>query len=299
MSRDDEMIREALKLNISAPDEINRMVLNSVNQKKEVSSFMRIVTTAASLAIMFLGTGVVANAATGGRVVEFLRGIIDNQTYVYENGSDTALESVQKDGEEWEQVEYIQDNVIMSHPISADQTEYSLYLKVIGTDGIDNFISLQTSVMEGQTTEDLYYAIRGDFLHVITNFQNPDEKAQILVGLRAAAENTDTMAIRDALLDLAFDYENNNRIFYFNLPGELWGENGNIVIYEDVSNLPIGNVAIVVNTFDNKENSWIFELQIDGDTLFVEQYSRGEIYSEEYYQELVEKNVPIYDLRLW
>ena len=100
------------------------------------------------------------------------------------------------------------------------------------------------------------------------------------------------------MLDLAFDYENDNRIFYFYLPGELWSENGNVEIYEDVSNLPIGSVAIVVNTFDNKENSWIFELQIDGDTLFIEQYGRGEMYSEEYYQELVEKNVPIYDLRI-
>ena len=223
---------------------------------------------------MLLGTGVVANAATGGRVAEILRGIIDNQSYIYENGSDIVFKNVQKDGEEWEQVEYIQDNVIMSHPLSEDQTEYSLYLKVTGADGIDSFISLQTSVTEGQTTEDLYYAIRGDFLRIITQYRDKNEKAQIIAGLREAAENTDTIAIREALLDLIFDYENDKRIFYVNLPGELWGEDNNIIIYEDISDLPVGNSTIEVSTVDDKE-SWIFELQIEADVLFVEQYTRG------------------------
>ena len=274
MSRNDEIIREALKLNVGASDEVNRMVLHSIKEKKETSSFMRVLGSVASVAIMLLGTGVVANAATGGRVAEILRGIIDNQSYVYENGSDIVLENVQKDGEEWEQVEYIQDNVIMSHPLSEDQTEYSLYLKVTGADGIDSFISLQTSVMEGQTTEDLYYAIRGDFLRIITQYRDKNEKAQIIAGLREAVENTDTIAIREALLDLIFDYENDKRIFYVNLPGELWGEDNNIIIYEDISDLPVGNSTIEVSTVDDKE-SWIFELQIEADVLFVEQYTRG------------------------
>ena len=274
MSRNDEIIREALKLNVGASDEVNRMVLHSIKEKKETSSFKRVLGSVASVAIMLLGTGVVANAATEGRVAEILRGIIDNQSYVYENGSDIVLENVQKDGEEWEQVEYIQDNVIMSHPLSEDQTEYSLYLKVTGADGIDSFISLQTSVMEGQTTEDLYYAIRGDFLRIITQYRDKNEKAQIIAGLREAVENTDTIAIREALLDLIFDYENDKRIFYVNLPGELWGEDNNIIIYEDISDLPVGNSTIEVSTVDDKE-SWIFELQIEADVLFVEQYTRG------------------------
>lgn len=275
MSRNDEIIREALKLNVGASDEVNRMVLHSIKEKKETSSFKRVLGSVASVAIMLLGTGVVANAATGGRVAEILRGIIDNQSYVYENGSDIVLENVQKDGEEWEQVEYIQDNAIMSHPLSEDQTEYSLYLKVTGADGIDSFISLQTSVTEGQTTEDLYYAIRGDFLRIITQYRDKNEKAQIIAGLREAVENTDTIAIREALLDLIFDYENDKRIFYVNLPGELWGEDNNIIIYEDISDLPVGNATIEVSTVDDKE-SWIFELQIEADVLFVEQYTRGE-----------------------
>ena len=68
-------------------------------------------------------------------------------------------------------------------------------------------------------------------------------------------------------------------------------------IFEDISNLPYGKAAIVVDTVDNREKSWIFELQIDNDTLFVTQYDRGEMYSEEYYQELLVKKIPVYDLR--
>ena len=104
------------------------------------------------------------------------------------------------------------------------------------------------------------------------------------------------MAVRDALLDLASDYENNHRIFYVNLPGKWWGENGNIVIFEDISHLPSGKIAIVADVVDNSEKSWIFELQIDND-MFVKQYERGTIYSDDYYQELIEKEIPIFDLR--
>lgn len=297
MNREDELIREALKLDIVASDEINSRVLRTVDRKKRNGGFLRATVTVAACCIMLFGTGIIVDAATGGRVVEYLRGKLDNQTYVFGNGSDTILENVQKDGEEWEQVEYVEENVVMSHPVSADETEYSLYLKVTDMNGKGRFISLQASVKEGGTTEELYYAIRGEFLWLITRFQNPDEKEQILTGLKEAAENTDSMAVRDALLDLSSDYENNNRIFYVNLPGKWWGEDGDIVIFEDISNLPSGKAAIVVDTVDNKEKSWIFELQIDNDTLFVTQYYRGEMYSEEYYQELLEKKIPIYDLR--
>ena len=302
MNREDELIREALKLNIAASDEINSRVLQTVGQKKHSSGLLRTAMMVAVGLITLFGTGVVVDASTGGRVVEYLRGKIDNLSYVYGNGSNTIQESVQKDGEEWEQVEYVEDNVVMSHPVSEDKTEYCLYLKVkdmCDKDGnvTDGFISLNASVQKGQTTEILYYAIRGEFLSMITDFRNPNEKEQIITGLKEAAENTDSTAVRDALLDLSNDYENNHRIFYFNLPGESWGEDGDIVILNDISNLPSGKSAIIVNTVDNKEMSWIFEVEIDDDTLFVNQYEKGQIYSEDYYQELLEKKIPVYDLR--
>lgn len=297
MNREDELIREALKSDIVASDEINSRILRTVDRKRSSSGFLRTAVTVAACCILIFGTGIIVDAATGGRVLEYLRGKIDNQTYVYDNESDTIQESVLKDSEEWEQVEYVEDHVVMSHPVSEDETEYSLYLKVTDMYGKAEFISLQASVTEGQTTEDLYYAIRGGFLSMITKFRKPDEKKQILTGLKEAAENTDSMAIRDALLDLSSDYENNHRIFSFDLPGKWWGEDGDIVIFEDISNLPYGKAAIVVDTVDNREKSWIFELQIDNDTLFVTQYDRGEMYSEEYYQELLVKKIPVYDLR--
>ena len=84
-------------------------------------------------------------------------------------------------------------------------------------------------------------------------------------------------------------------------------ENGNLVTvfdktgytptYEDLLPAWKNKAAIVVDTVDNREKSWIFELQIDNDTLFVTQYDRGEMYSEEYYQELLVKKIPVYDLR--
>lgn len=297
MSREDEFFREALKLDISASDEINSRILRTVDRKKHNGVFLRTAVTAVTCCIVLLGTGIIVDAATGGRVAEYLRGKIDNKTCVYGNGSNTNLEIVQKDGEEWEQVEYIEDNVVMSHPISADETNYSLYLKVTDMNGNSNFINLLASVRVGETTEELYYAIRGKFLWIITRFRNPNEKEQILTGLKEAAENTDSMAVRDALLDLSSDYEKNHRIFYVDMPGKWWGEDGDIVIFEDISNLPSGKVAIIVDTVDDKEKSWIFVLRIDDNILFVDQYDSGEMYSEKYYQELLEKEIPIYDLR--
>lgn len=295
MNREDELIREALKLNISASDEINNRVLRTVERKTHWSGIGRAVMIVATWCIIIFGTGFAANAATGGIVVEYLRGKIDNLTYVFGNGSNTEQKIIQKDGEEWEQVKYIEDNVVMSHLISEDETEYSLYLKVADTN--ENFISLVASVKEGRTTEEQYYVIRGEFLSILTGFQNPNEKNQILAGLKEAAENTDTTFVRDALLDLASDYENNHRILYVNFPGKWWGEVGDIVIFEDISNVPSGEVAIIVDTVDDTEKSWIFVLRIDDEDLLVNQYGRGEIYSEKCYQELIENEIPIYDLR--
>lgn len=297
MNREDNLIREALKLNMNVPEEVNNKVLRATERKRNHRGSLRIAVAAAGCGIMLLSAGIIVDASTGGRVVEYLRGKIDNRTYVYGNGSTTIKESVQNNGEEWEQVEYIEDNVVMSHPVSEDKTEYSLYLKVTDIEGKDEFISLQACVMEGQTTEELYYAIRGDFLSVLTKFQNPDEKKQIPAGLKEAADNTDSAAIKDALLDLSSDYENNHRIFYFNAPGKWWGEEDDIIIFEDISSLPTGKTAIIVNTVDDKDKSWIFELEIENDTLFLNQYERGKMYSEEYYQELLAEKIPVYDLR--
>jgi len=105
--------------------------------------------------------------------------------------------------------------------------------------------------------------IRGHFYWMISKFRNPDEKEQILAALKEAAGNTDSTAVRDALLDLSSDYENNRRTFYNELPGDLWGKEGRIVFFEDVTDLPSGKVAITVNPVDDKDMSWIFVLQID------------------------------------
>ena len=296
MSREDEIFREALELDISASDEINNRILRTVERKKNNGGFLRTAVIVAACCIALFETGMIVNAAANGRIVEYLRGKLDNITYVFGNGSNTELDIVQNNGEEWEQVIYLEDNVVMSHPVSEDETVYSLYLKVTDKNGKETFISLTAAVKEGETTEDLYYAIRGDFYGMLSKFRNPDEKEQILTALKEAAENTDSTAVRDALLDLSSDYENNRRTFYNDLPGDLWEKEGRIVFFEDVSDLPSGKTAIIVNPVNDKDMSWIFVLRIDDNELSVNRHS-GEMYSEEYHQELLENKTPVYDLR--
>lgn len=297
MNREDELIREALKLDIAAPDELNSRILRAAGRKRRGSGFWRTAAAAAVCLITILGTGIIVDASTGGRIIEYLRGKSDNRTYVYGNGSDTETDDITGDGEEWEQVEYITDNVVMAHPVSEDTTEYCLYLKLKDVNGTDEFISLSASVKKGQTTEDLYYAIRGEFLRTITQFRDADAKQQILSGLSAAAANADMEAVRDALLDLSSDYEENRRIFYTNLPGKWWGTDGNIVIFEDITDLPAGEAAIIADTVDGGDKSWIFVLQTDEAATYIDTYGRGDVYSEKYYRELIGSGIPVYDLR--
>lgn len=97
MSREDEFFREALKLDVSASDEINNRILRTVDRQKHHSGLGRAAMILATWCIIIFGTGFVVNVATGGKVFEYLKGNSDNTTYFFENGSNADPEIVQKE----------------------------------------------------------------------------------------------------------------------------------------------------------------------------------------------------------
>ena len=296
MSKEDEMIKEALKIDINASDELNRKIIENVGKKKSNVYILRVAAIAASFFAIVLGTGIIANAATDNGIIKYVKGVIDNRFYVFGNGSNTETSFVEMDGQNVQQVDFKDDQVVFYNPIEDGETEYSLYLKVKG-DGTDDFILLSASVDEGASTEELYYTIKGCFWYTLKlkEFQDADKKAQIIAGLREAAGNADIDAIKNALNDLADEYEGNRRVFYFNFPAEIYNANERTIVYEDITDLPLGDSAIIVNTV-NDEKTFIFEITVTENENLID-YNSGNLYSDEYYQELTDKNLPIYDLR--
>ena len=296
MSKEDEIIKEALKLDVNASDELNRKIIDNVGKKKSNVYILRVAAIAASFFAIVLGTGIIANAATDNGIIEYVKGVIDNRFYVFGNGCNTETSFVEMDGQNVQQVDFKDDQVVFYNPIEDGETEYSLYLKVKG-DGMDDFILLSASVDEGASTEELYYTIKGCFWYTLTlkEFQDADKKAQIIAGLREAAGNADIDAIKNALNDLADEYEGNRRVFFFNFPAEIYNTNERAIVYEDITDLPLGDSAIIVNTV-NDEKTFIFEITVTENENLIE-YNSGNLYSDEYYQELTDKNLPIYDLR--
>ncbi len=294
MSKEDEMIKEALKLDVNASDELNRKIIENVGKKKSNVYILRVAAIAASFFAIVLGTGIIANAATDNGIIEYVKGVIDNRFYVFGNGNNTETSFVEMDGQNVQQVDFKDDQVVFYNPIEDGETEYSLYLKVKG-DGTDDFILLSASVDEGASTEELYYTIKGDFWLMLKDYKDANRKVQIAHGLREAAKNADIDAIKNALNDLADEYEGNRRVFYFNFPAEIYNANERTIVYEDITDLPPGDSAIIANTV-NDEKTFIFEITVSENENLID-YNYGNLYSDEYYQELTDKNLPIYDLR--
>ena len=294
MSKEDEMIREALKTNVTASDEINAKILKNVNKMKSNVSFIRVAAIAASFFAIVLGTGLIANAATDNGIVKYVKGVIDNRFYIFSNGSNTETSFVEIDGQNVTQVYFKDDEVIFNNPIEDGETEYSLYLKVKG-DETDDFILLSAGVDEGAPTQELYYTIKGSFWFMLKDYQDANSKEQIVDGLREAAINADIDAVKNALNDLADEYVENRKIFYFNFPAEIYNTKERTIVYKDITDLPAGDCAIIVNTV-NDEATFIFEITVSENANLID-FNQGNLYSDEYYQELTEKNLPIYDLR--
>ncbi|MGN0429677.1 MAG: hypothetical protein ACI4E2_06430 [Acetatifactor sp.] len=293
MRNDDKLIREALKLNIGASDELNERVLEAVDKQRGSFGAMKTAVAFIICLVVLLGTGVIVDASTGGRVIGYLRGKLDNRSYVVSGESNASLEIIRENGSEYEKVTFVEDKVSFSHERMEDETEYCLYLKLSGaeSDGIDDFISLSAYVMEGMTEEDLYYVIRDRFLDSMQEFYSypEDKKEQLVAGIREAAANTDSAPIRDALLNVVDDFENNHKmLFYF----QAW----DWFICEDLTDLPLGEATVIVDTVDHKGGSWIVTLTIEKTRTYI-RWSKMIPYTEEAHQQLMDEGVEIYDRR--
>ena len=74
MSREDELIRDALKTNVTASNELNNKILRTAERKKSHAGLMRAAVTVALCFIVFFGTVTAVNAATGGAITDFIKG---------------------------------------------------------------------------------------------------------------------------------------------------------------------------------------------------------------------------------
>ena len=80
MSREDELIRDALKLDVTPSDEINNRILRTATRKKARGGFMRVALTVALCFIVFFGTVTAVDAAIGGKLAEFIKEKISRRT---------------------------------------------------------------------------------------------------------------------------------------------------------------------------------------------------------------------------
>ena len=295
-NREDEVIREALKLDITVPDGLNSRILRAVDRKKRSSAFMRTAVTAAVCFLIFLGMGAIVKATSGVAITELMKEKIENWSYVYENGSDVKREIVREDGEVFEEITFVKEKVVVRHAISDEETNYWLCLKVTDAKGYNYFIELDAAVDKTAPLRDLYYAIRGGFRSLLEYHHGANEKRQILEGLREAAEHTQMTVVRNALLDLASDYENDRRIYYEYLPGKYWGVGGEVIYFEDLSDLPTGDSYIIIDPVNDKQLPFICSVHIeDGRQIVL--FTTAEVYSEENLKEAEESGLPVYDLR--
>lgn len=295
-NRDDEIIREALKLDITVPDELNRRILRAAERKKHNGMIWRTAVTVAVCFLIFLGMGAIVKATSGRPVSELIKEKINSWTYVYENGSETKREIVREDGEIWEEVTFIKEKVVMTHHISEDVTDYWLCLKVTDSKGYNHFMSLDAWIEDAAPLRDLYYMIRGYWRSQLEHFTGKHERLQVLAALRDAAAKAKTASVRNGLLDLASDYDNNRRIYFKMWPGKHWGVDGMVLYFEEVTDIPPGEVYLIVEPVNDKQLTFIDKVCIDEDKATVA-FESGYVYSEEAYREAVESGLPVYDLR--
>lgn len=300
MNREDELIREALQLDVCPSEKLNRTILQSAEEKRRPNrSALRTLATVAAIIIVLLGTATAVNAATGGKITEFIKEKLFKLTYVYENGSNVKKELVEGPDGEWvEKVTFVEDNVTMYIEVSSEVTSYDLLLKIISEKSgnqHDNFIHLRTFLHEGDPEEALYYEIRGGFRRLLldSEFRHEKEKTQVLAALRDAAQHADRDSVKNGLLDLAADLEGNRRMFYDRV---LWGadeSDGWDIFFEDLSEIPAGEAAIVVTSL-NGTQSRVYLGAITETTM---EWKRSWFYTEDCVRSLRNDGISVYDLR--
>lgn len=293
MSRDDELIREALQLDVCPSEELNKKVLQSAEQRTPKRSVLRTLATVAACIIVLIGTATAVNAALGGRISDFFKEKFSKLTYVFDNGSKVEKEWVEGPNGQWsEKITFVDDNVTLYIEPDAGVTSYDLILKIVDRHH-NNFVHLSTFLKEGDPDEALYYEIRGEFRRQLLKFRKDEEKAQVLTGLREAAQHADRDSVKNGLLDLASDLEENRRIFYRRIYRLETESNEWDIFFADVSELPMGEAAIILESA-NGTASWIFLGTITEDTM---EWKHSWFYSEDICRTLRNFGTTVYDMR--
>lgn len=261
---DDEFIRDALQYDVGSRQELNSRILNNLEQKRRGTSYRKSVLVFVLVLCALVGSGFGVNAATGGRLIELVRGKIDNETYVISGTQTSVEERVNPDGTVMEIVNFEEDRACLENPILEGQTLFSMAFR-IETDGIIHFFNVNASVSaeKGETTEDLYYAIISSFHRYFSDnwYYREDVKAEVVKGIKEAIAKTKLEAVRDALTDFLYNYENNRKIYIdewhldrkLNIVAKSW-------ICEDLTGLDAGHIAIVTNATYGREETYILEI---------------------------------------
>lgn len=293
MNREDELIREALQLDVCPSEELNKKVLQSAEQRTPKRSVLRTLATVAACIIVLIGTATAVNAALGGRISDFFKEKFSKLTYVFDNGSKVEKEWVEGPNGQWsEKITFVDDNVTLYIEPDAGVTSYDLILKIVDRHH-NNFVHLSTFLKEGDPDEALYYEIRGEFRRQLLKFRKDEEKAQVLTGLREAAQHADRDSVKNGLLDLASDLEENRRIFYRRIYRLETESNEWDIFFADVSELPMGEAAIILESA-NGTASWIFLGTITEDTM---EWKHSWFYSEDICRTLRNFGTTVYDMR--
>lgn len=223
----EDRIREALKLEVSVAQDINQKILRRAEKSRGKHSLPGRAAIAAACMALALAGGIGVKASLTGRQVVPVQGREENESYLSRPDAQVT-ETEAEDGAIHREITLrTGDNAFVSiRNLSVDETCCSM-LMVFEKDGQTFFMEPSASVSAalGETTEDLYYSIRKDFLATFQAYDQPyrspdgkivtpvDLKEEITQGLRAFAKEARNQAVCDALLAVADDYEQ-GRILY-------------------------------------------------------------------------------------
>lgn len=294
MTLNDEEIRTALKTDIAPAEELNERIMSMASKKNQTSPTHRFAFATAICLLVVLTSGVVVNAATGGRLIKFILGE-DSKTVVVSE-YETEIKNEIINGEEYEAV-YIDDGrYSMSHVLQEDIPSYNLSI-VLEKDGKSSFINLSALLCtpEQQTSEDMYYSIRESFYNSVKSLASGNNgffKDELIQKLRTTADQETEDYIRDALYDVVDDVENNrNMLIYDANLNDCLGLGTSSWICEDISEYEEGEYTLIVNSVYGKPEAFIVGSDDKG------RHWSTTVYSKEKEAELRNQGIEIIDRR--
>ncbi len=293
----DEELKMALKTDIAPAEELNERIMAMAEKKNHKAPTHRFALVAAICLLVFLTSGVVVNAATGGRVIKFILGEDSKTVVVSEHEAEIKNEEI--NGEKYESVYIADENnkweYSSSHAVEEDIPSYH-FSTVLEKDEKSWFVNLSAVLytQRQHTSEDMYYSIREKFLSQFNAFKSNGLnlfKDELIQKLRKAADEETEAYIKEALYDVADDIENDRNMLImdcnindcFRLGTSSW-------ICEDITEYNKGDYTLIVNSIYGKPETYIVGIAYG-------RHTSTTIYSEEKEAELINQGEEIVDLR--